>query len=61
MRKVDELRNEIANQFAYEYKAYDLEYARNKYGGYEFLDTNYAKQMLCEFFDKLFERYEIDL
>ena len=48
MRKVDELRNEIANQFAYEYKVYDLEYARNKYGGYEF-------------FDKLFERYEIDL
>lgn len=24
MRKVDELRNVIANQFAYEYKAYDL-------------------------------------
>ena len=25
MRKVDELRNVIANQFACEYKAYDLE------------------------------------
>lgn len=24
MRKVDELRNVIANQFAYEYKAYEL-------------------------------------
>lgn len=32
-----------------------------RFGGYEFLDANYAKQMLCEFFDKLFERYEIDL
>lgn len=31
MRKVDELRNEIANQFACEYKAYDLEEACNKY------------------------------
>ena len=32
-----------------------------RFGGYEFLDENNAKQMICEFFDKLFERYEIDL
>lgn len=30
-------------------------------GGYEFLEEPNAKQMICEFFDKLFERYEIIL
>ena len=32
-----------------------------RFGGYEFLDETNAKQMICEFFDKLFERYEINL
>ena len=32
-----------------------------RFGGYEFLDENYAKQIISEFFDELFERYEIDL
>ena len=32
-----------------------------RFGGYEFLDETKAKQMICEFFDKLFERYEINL
>ena len=32
MRKVDELRNVIANQFACEYKAYDLGGVCNAYG-----------------------------
>ena len=32
-----------------------------RFGGHEFLDKNSAKQMICEFFDKLFEQYEIDL
>ena len=41
-------------QRLYRYEVY-------RFGGYEFLDENNAKQMICEFFDKLFERYEIDL
>lgn len=32
-----------------------------RFGGHEFWDETNAKQMICEFFDKLFERYEIDL
>ena len=32
MRKVDELRNVIANQFASEYKAYELSGVCNAYG-----------------------------
>ena len=32
-----------------------------RFGGHEFFDKNSAKQMICEFFDKLFEQYEIDL
>lgn len=32
-----------------------------RFGGYEFLNETSAKQMICNFFDKLFERYEIAL
>ena len=38
MRKVDELRNVIANQFACEYKAYDLGLARDLNMVYSCLD-----------------------
>lgn len=32
-----------------------------RFGGYEFLNETSAKQMICSFFDKLFERYGIVL
>lgn len=32
-----------------------------RFGGYEFTNEQNARQMLSEFFDKLFERYEIVL
>ena len=32
-----------------------------RFGGYEFLDEVNAKQMICVFFDKLFERYNLIL
>ena len=32
-----------------------------RFGGYEFLDENSAKKMVCDFFDNLFERHEIEL
>ena len=32
-----------------------------RFGGYEFLDGVNAKRMICDFFDKLFERYELIL
>lgn len=32
-----------------------------RFGGYEFLNKNNAKQMICEFFDRIFVRYNIEV